>query len=88
MTDPGSDRIAGSAKEISGLKDAYNRGEYPLKETTDIHAVCDLIKSWFRVLPESVFPPSAYRDVMEAMRTFADFLLGLLADSKYRTRES
>ncbi|EDR07709.1 uncharacterized protein LACBIDRAFT_149380, partial [Laccaria bicolor S238N-H82] len=34
----------------------------------DIHAVCDLVKSWFRVLPEPVFPSSSYHDVMQAMR--------------------
>ena len=61
------DRIAGATTEINALKDAYNRGEYPIRERTDVHALCDLVKSWFRVLPEPVFPPSSYHDVMEAM---------------------
>ncbi|TFK24708.1 rho GTPase activating protein 22 [Coprinopsis marcescibilis] len=61
-------RIAGAALEIAALKDAYNRGESPVKETTDIHAVCDIIKSWFRVLPEPVFPAPSYYQIMEAMR--------------------
>ena len=42
-------------------------GESPIEPTTDIHAVCDLIKYWFRVLPEPVFPPSSYFQVIEAM---------------------
>ena len=64
------DRIAGATTEINSLKDAYNRGEYPIRESTDIHAICDLVKSWFRVLPEPVFPPSSYHDVMDAMSEF------------------
>jgi hypothetical protein len=65
-----SDRIAGAATAINGLKDAYNRGEFPIQSTIDIHAICDLVKSWFRLLPEPLFPPSSYRDVMEAMRMY------------------
>jgi len=68
--DVAQDRIAGAATEINALKDAYNRGEYPIRQTTDIHAICDLVKSWFRILPEPVFPPSSYHDVMDAMSTF------------------
>ncbi|KAF8994802.1 hypothetical protein BDQ17DRAFT_1366382 [Cyathus striatus] len=61
-------RIAGAASEISTLKEAYNRGESPIKRTTDIHAVCDLVKSWFRVLPEPVFPAPSYYRVIDAMK--------------------
>lgn len=39
-------------------------GEWPISETTDIHAVCDLIKSWFRVLPGGLFPPELYGRVL------------------------
>lgn len=58
---------------INGLRDSYNRGEFPALSTTDIHAICDLVKSWFRVLPEPLFPPSSYRDAMEAMRMYPWF---------------
>ncbi|TFK45164.1 hypothetical protein BDQ12DRAFT_50569 [Crucibulum laeve] len=68
LSEVGIYRIAGAASEISALKDAYNRGEHPIKATTDIHAVCDLVKSWFRVLSEPVFPSSSYHQVMEVMR--------------------
>ena len=43
-------------------------GESPIRPETDIHAVCDLAKSWFRVLPEPVFPPSSYYEIMQKMR--------------------
>ena len=69
-----TDRIAGATTEINSLKDAYNRGEYPIRESTDIHAICDLVKSWFRVLPEPVFPPSSYHDVMDAMSKFVCYV--------------
>ncbi|KAF9476860.1 hypothetical protein BDN70DRAFT_811544 [Pholiota conissans] len=68
LNEVGIYRIAGASTEINALKDAYNRGEYPIRKETDVHALCDLVKSWFRVLPEPVFPPPSYHDVMEAMR--------------------
>ena len=45
-------------------------GESPIQPSTDINAVCDLIKTWFRVLSEPLFPPSSYHDVIEAMSEF------------------
>ncbi|KAF8805136.1 hypothetical protein BYT27DRAFT_7105396 [Phlegmacium glaucopus] len=68
LSEVGIYRIAGATTEINFLKDAYNRGEYPIRESTDIHAICDLVKSWFRVLPEPVFPSASYHDVMDAMK--------------------
>jgi len=50
-------------------------GKYPIEPSTDIHAVCDLVKSWFRVLPEPVFPASSYFEIIEAMSTL--FLLSI-----------
>ena len=43
-------------------------GEDPIESSTDIHAVCDLVKSWFRVLPEPVFTSTDFHLVIEAMR--------------------
>ncbi|KAG1871875.1 hypothetical protein DFJ58DRAFT_652382, partial [Suillus subalutaceus] len=35
----------------------------------DIHVVCDLVKSWFRLLPEPVFlSSSSYFNVIEATK--------------------
>lgn len=45
-------------------------GENPIEPSTDIHAVCDLIKTWFRVLAEPLFPPSSYHNVIESMSEF------------------
>ncbi|KAL0574214.1 rho GTPase-activating protein [Marasmius crinis-equi] len=68
LTEVGIYRMAGATSEISALKETFNRGECPLVRTTDIHAICDLIKSWFRVLPESVVPTRFYHDVIAAMQ--------------------
>ena len=61
------DRIAGAVSEINSLKDAFNHGNLPLNEFTDIHAVCDVVKSWLRVLPDPVFPSSLYHEAIEIM---------------------
>ncbi|KAM6502914.1 rho GTPase activating protein 22 [Amanita muscaria] len=68
LSEVGIYRIAGAASEINALKDAFNRGEIPIRPETDIHAVCDLVKSWFRVLPEPIFPASSYHEIMQKMQ--------------------
>ncbi|KAJ7122281.1 hypothetical protein C8R44DRAFT_164401 [Mycena epipterygia] len=68
LTEVGIYRLAGAASAITALKEAFNRGEDPIESSTDIHAVCDLVKSWFRVLPEPVFPSTDYHLVIEAMQ--------------------
>ncbi|KAF7363094.1 Rho GTPase activating protein 22 [Mycena venus] len=61
-------RLAGAASTITALKEAFNRGEDPIEPSTDIHAVCDLVKSWFRVLPEPLFPSNDYHLAIDAMQ--------------------
>ncbi|KAI6046239.1 hypothetical protein EDC04DRAFT_2887920 [Pisolithus marmoratus] len=68
LSEVGIYRIAGATLEINSLREAFNNGEMPITENTDIHAVCDLIKSWFRLMPEPVFPSSAYFGIIEAMK--------------------
>ncbi|KAK7029539.1 rho GTPase-activating protein [Paramarasmius palmivorus] len=68
LTEVGIYRMAGASSEIAALKDAFNQGDCPIVRTTDIHAICDLIKTWFRVLPEPIFPASSYHDVIAAMK--------------------
>ncbi|KIJ66150.1 hypothetical protein HYDPIDRAFT_187160 [Hydnomerulius pinastri MD-312] len=68
LSEVGIYRIAGATSEINALREAFNRGEMPITENTDIHAVCDLIKSWFRLLPEPVFPSFAYFGIIEAIK--------------------
>ncbi|KAF9062129.1 hypothetical protein BDP27DRAFT_1337062 [Rhodocollybia butyracea] len=68
LTEVGIYRMAGASSEIAHLKEAFNRGDNPLDSSTDIHAVCDLIKSWFRVLPEPLFPPSLYHESIQIIK--------------------
>ncbi|KAJ4468415.1 hypothetical protein C8J55DRAFT_437773 [Lentinula edodes] len=68
MTEVGIYRMAGASSEIAHLKEAFNRGENPLDVYTDIHAICDLIKSWFRVLPEPLFPPASYHEAIDIIK--------------------
>jgi len=60
LSEVGVYRIAGSILEINGIKDALNHGRTPIDNTTDIYAICDVIKSFFRTLPEPVIPPTTY----------------------------
>lgn len=68
LTEVGIYRIAGATLEVTALKDALNRGLWPVTPSTDIYAVCDLIKTWFRVLPEPAFPSYSYHDIIKAMQ--------------------
>ncbi|KAH8827785.1 rho GTPase activating protein 22 [Flagelloscypha sp. PMI_526] len=68
LTEVGIYRIAGAVSEINSLKDAFNHGGSPLNQFTDIHAVCDVVKSWLRVLPDPVFPSSLYHEAIEIMK--------------------
>lgn len=68
LSEVGIYRVAGATSEVNALRDAFNRGERPITPDSDIHAVCDLVKSWFRLLPEPVFPSSSYFNVIEAMK--------------------
>ncbi|KAJ7085330.1 rho GTPase activating protein 22 [Mycena crocata] len=68
LTEVGIYRLAGAASAITAFKEAFNRGEDPIESSTDIHAVCDLVKSWFRVLPEPLFPAADYYLAIEAMQ--------------------
>ncbi|KAJ4471470.1 rho GTPase activating protein 22 [Lentinula aciculospora] len=67
LTEVGIYRMAGASSEIAQLKEAFNR-ENPLDRSTDIHAICDLIKSWFRVLPEPLFPPASYHEAIDVIK--------------------
>ncbi|KAI0090890.1 hypothetical protein BDY19DRAFT_887550 [Irpex rosettiformis] len=66
LTEVGIYRLAGAHSEVNGLKDALNRGEWPIDRFTDINTVCDLLKSWFRVLPGGMFPDASRMKLMDA----------------------
>ncbi|KAH9922575.1 hypothetical protein B0H21DRAFT_826955 [Amylocystis lapponica] len=72
LTEMGIYRIAGAHSEVNAFRDALNRGEWPITPFTDIHAVCDLIKSWFRVLPGGIFPSQLYAQILEAVSSECD----------------
>ncbi|KAI8978267.1 hypothetical protein BD414DRAFT_421946 [Trametes punicea] len=72
LTEVGIYRIAGAHSEVNSLRDALNRGEWPISDATDIHAVCDLIKSWFRVLPGGLFPAETYAAILNAASSGRD----------------
>ncbi|KAL4249617.1 hypothetical protein ABKN59_006179 [Abortiporus biennis] len=65
LTELGIYRVAGAHSEVNNLKDALNRGEWPIDRYTDINAVCDLIKSWFRVLPGGMLPSPYSSELLE-----------------------
>ena len=50
-------------------------GEWPITSSTDIYAVCDLIKSWFRVLPGGVFSSTAYDDILRTVSAYRNSLI-------------
>ncbi|KAJ7058275.1 rho GTPase activating protein 22 [Mycena amicta] len=66
LTEVGIYRLAGSVSVVNTCRSVFNRGEDPIDESTDIHVVCDLVKIWFRVLPEPFFPSGHYHEVIEA----------------------
>jgi hypothetical protein len=37
-------------------------------DCADIHVVCGVIKSFFRLLPEPLLPTHMYNDLIQAMR--------------------
>lgn len=41
-------------------------GQTYIDPTTDIHAVCGVVKYWFRVLPETAIPEVFFDPVVEA----------------------
>ncbi|KAI0074864.1 hypothetical protein K474DRAFT_1499666 [Panus rudis PR-1116 ss-1] len=66
LTEIGIYRVAGAHSEVTSLKEALNRGEWPIDQYTDVNAVCDLIKAWFRVLPDGMFPGEHYTNILAA----------------------
>lgn len=64
-------RMPGSKTEINEMKAKFESGEDPLPdlgEKGDVHLVASVLKSYFRDLPEPLFPANATPDFMEASR--------------------
>ena len=45
-------------------------GHTPIDGSTDIYAICDVIKSFFRTLPEPVIPFTMYFTFINSARKF------------------
>ena len=43
-------------------------GKLTIDRYADIHAVCGVVKYWFRVLPETVIPESFFDPILDAAR--------------------
>lgn len=64
-------RVSGSQVEINNFRDAYERGDDPLAETTDasdINSVAGVLKLYLRELREPVFPIQYFDHFMELAR--------------------
>lgn len=48
-------------------------GRTPIDNTTDIYAICDVIKSFFRTLPEPVITPTTYFTFIDSASKFQPF---------------
>ena len=61
-----SDRVAGATTEVTALREALNKGQTSIDPMSDIHAVCAVVKYWFRNLPETVIPEKFFDSIIEA----------------------
>ena len=58
--------------------DDFYLGQMYIDRMTDIHAVCGVVKYWFRVLPDSVIPESYFDSIVEAASMFIIRFLGVI----------
>ncbi|KZT61139.1 hypothetical protein CALCODRAFT_480099 [Calocera cornea HHB12733] len=71
LTETGIYRISGSKAAIENIRNSIDKGlpiEMVIDEYTDIYAICDAIKQWFRDLPESILPATLLKDFDEALK--------------------
>ncbi|XP_064207966.1 rho GTPase-activating protein 24-like isoform X2 [Anguilla rostrata] len=57
-------RQPGQATLVKELQDAFDAGEKPSFDSTDVHTVASLLKLYLRELPEPVVPFSRYQDFL------------------------
>jgi GTPase-activating protein BEM2 len=75
LTQAGIYRVAGAKKEISELKDIFDVGGDPQQlakaaklEERNVYSLCDLVKLYFRQLPEPLLGYNLYKPVVDLMR--------------------
>ena len=64
-------RVTGSQVEINNMREAFERGEDPLADTSDasdINSVAGVLKRYFRELREPLFPIQYFDHFMELAR--------------------
>ncbi|KZO92235.1 RhoGAP-domain-containing protein [Calocera viscosa TUFC12733] len=67
LTETGIYRISGSKAAIENIRNSIDKGMV-IDEYTDIYAICDAIKQWFRDLPESILPATLLKDFDQALK--------------------
>ncbi|KAJ7996445.1 hypothetical protein DPEC_G00237150 [Dallia pectoralis] len=57
-------RKSGQATLVKELQNAFDAGEKPSFDSTDVHTVASLLKLYLRELPEPLVPFSRYQDLL------------------------
>ncbi|XP_076129591.1 rho GTPase-activating protein 24 isoform X2 [Alosa pseudoharengus] len=79
LTEVGLFRQPGQATLVKELQEAFDAGEKPSFDSTDVHTVASLLKLYLRELPEPLVPFSRYPDFLICgKRISADKKQGLL----------
>uniref|UniRef100_A0A3P9JYV2 Rho GTPase activating protein 22 n=1 Tax=Oryzias latipes TaxID=8090 RepID=A0A3P9JYV2_ORYLA len=60
LKEEGLFRAPGQTNHVRELQDAFDRGEKPVFDSTDVHTVASLLKLYIRELPEPIIPFSKY----------------------------
>ncbi|XP_022368970.1 rho GTPase-activating protein 24 isoform X2 [Enhydra lutris kenyoni] len=64
LKEEGLFRLPGQANLVKELQDAFDCGEKPSFDSTDVHTVASLLKLYLRELPEPVIPYAKYEDFL------------------------
>ncbi|XP_063271090.1 rho GTPase-activating protein 24 isoform X1 [Prinia subflava] len=68
LREEGLFRLPGQANLVKELQDAFDCGEKPSFDSTDVHTVASLLKLYLRELPEPVVPYAKYEDFLSCAK--------------------
>ncbi|XP_043401003.1 rho GTPase-activating protein 24 isoform X6 [Chelonia mydas] len=68
LKEEGLFRLPGQANLVKELQDAFDCGEKPSFDSTDVHTVASLLKLYLRELPEPVIPYAKYEDFLSCAK--------------------
>uniref|UniRef100_A0A3Q2PR03 Rho GTPase activating protein 22 n=1 Tax=Fundulus heteroclitus TaxID=8078 RepID=A0A3Q2PR03_FUNHE len=71
LDEEGLFRMPGQANLVKELQEAFDCGDKPLFDNTDVHTVASLLKLYLRELPEPVIPFSKYEDFLTCAQLLA-----------------